>query len=70
MINDMNDEVILVARLFLATLFLDLRLEKAEGLFGWKSQMVRENIVFLFAAVSGIGWITSQCSTTLPSSNR
>jgi len=27
------------------------------------------NIVLLFAAAFGIGWITSQCSTTLPSSN-
>jgi hypothetical protein len=26
--------------------------------------------VFLFAAFSGIGWMTSQCSTTLPSSHR
>ena len=29
-----NDAVILAARISLATLFLDLRLEKAEGLFG------------------------------------
>ena len=29
-----------------------------------------QNIVLLFAAVSGIGWMTSQCSTTLPFSDR
>ena len=28
-----------------------------------------QNIVLLFAAVSGIGWMTSQCSTTLPFSD-
>ena len=34
MINGINDELILAARLLLATLVSDFRLEKAEGLFG------------------------------------
>ncbi len=29
-----------------------------------------QNIVLALAEVSGIGWITSQCSTTLPPSSR
>src|SRR5260221_9139885 len=32
--------------------------------------IVIQNMVLLFAAVSGIGWITSQCSTSLPFSSR
>ena len=34
MINDISDQLILAARLLLATLFSDFRLEKAQRLFG------------------------------------
>ena len=45
-------------------------LARGRGAVSDDARRMYQNIVLLFAAVSEIGWITSQCSTNLPFSRR
>jgi putative oxidoreductase len=52
MINDINDEIILAARLFLATLFLIFGWRKLTDYSGTKSQMVQDGVSMPVLATS------------------